>query len=487
MPGTKDQHGPLFQKRIPIYTRSVEGRFRTFKTAVLVLAYTVFFALPWIPWQRTSAADQAVMFDLASRRFFIFDLVIYPQDVFLLSLLLFVAAAFLFFVTELVGRAWCGYFCFQTLWLDCFMYIEHMFQGERPARMRLAKQPWNTEKIFKVGGAHAAMLLVSFWTGFTFVAYFTYTPQFFFEFLQGHAHSTAYVTILVISLSTYAAGAIAREQICTHVCPYARFQGVMYEHDTLAPSYDEKRGEGAAGRTVPRKGLQTQEERKAQSHGDCIDCGFCVQVCPTGVDIRKGLQYQCISCGLCIDACNTIMDSLGWERGLIRYDSYRNLHSEKPVAPRIVWKRAKIILNGLVLLVMFGLMVYRIATRSDVEVTVEQERQPLFVHLSDDRIRNRYKVHIVNKTEHEESYTIGVQGVPETSLNMGSEPNPVTIRPGKDLRLPIKIDLDEDEAKRVREFEFVITPKSDPNEKKLRKVNFYIEHRDDDDEHHSEH
>jgi cytochrome c oxidase accessory protein FixG len=478
MPQTKVNHGPLFQKHIPIYTRSVEGKFRTFKTAVLVLAYTVFFVLPWIPWQRTSAADQAVMFDLVSRRFFIFDMVIFPQDVFLLSLLLFIAAIFLFFVTELVGRAWCGYFCFQTLWLDCFMYIEHMFQGERPARMRLAKQPWNLEKIAKVGGSHAAMLLVSLWTGITFVAYFTYTPQFFMEFIHGAANSTAYFTVVVLTLSTYAAGGIAREQICTHICPYARFQSVMYERDTLAPSYDTRRGEGAAGRALPRKGMQTQKDRQAQGHGDCIDCGFCVQVCPTGVDIRKGLQYQCISCGLCIDACNTIMDSLGWKRGLIRYDSEHNLHSETPGKPRIVWGRMKVVLNGMALAVMIGLLVYRIATRSEVEVIVEQERQPLYVHLSDDKIRNRYKVHIVNKTEHDESYTISVQGIPEKTLSMGAEPNPVTIRPGKDLRLPVKIDLDEESAKRIREFEFVIVPTSTPGEKVVRKVSFYAEHQE---------
>ncbi len=482
----KDHHGPLFQKRIPIYTRSVKGRFRTFKTSVLVLAYSVFFILPWLPWSRSSAASQAIMFDLTTRRFFIFDLVVYPQDIFLLSLLLFIAAAFLFFVTELVGRAWCGYFCFQTLWLDCFMLIEHLIQGERPARMRLAKQPWNKEKIFKVGGSHVLMILISFWTGFTFAAYFTYTPQFFVEFFSGHAHSTAYVTVLLITATTYAAGGIAREQICTHFCPYARFQGVMYEHDTLAPAYDARRGEGTAGRALPAKGVKTQEERAQKGHGDCIDCGFCVQVCPTGVDIRKGMQYQCISCGLCIDACNTIMDSLGWKRGLIRYDSENNLARVKPEKPRIVWKQMKVILNGIALLVMIALLLYRIATRSDVGIIVEQERQPLYVHLSDDKVRNRYKIHIVNKTEHDETYTISVRGIPESALNMGAETNRVTIRPGKDLRMAAKVDLDEELAKQTTEFEFVMTTESAPDEKITRKVNFYSEHQDHHRDHHTE-
>ncbi len=480
----KDQHGPLFQKRIPIYTRSVKGKFRTFKTAVLIIAFTVFFGLVWLPWGRATGASQAVMFDLAARKFFLFDLVVYPQDVFLLSIVLFVAAAFLFFITELVGRAWCGYFCFQTLWLDCYMWVERFFQGERPARMRLAKQPWNAEKIFKVGGSHVVMILIAFWTGFTFAAYFSYAPQFFVDFFNGQAHPTAYVTVIVLTATTYAAGGIAREQICTHFCPYARFQGVMYEHDTLAPSYDVRRGEGSAGRALPAKGQKTQEERSASGHGDCIDCGFCVQVCPTGVDIRNGMQYQCISCGLCIDACNTIMDSLGWERGLIRYDSDRNLAAETRQKPRIVWKQMKVILNGLALLVMLGLLVYRVATRSDTEAIVEQERQPLYVQLSDEKIRNRYKIHIVNKTEHDETYLISVQGIPESALEMGAEANPVKVRAGKDLRLPVKVDLEEDDAKHVSEFEFVIQLGSASQEKIVRKVNFYSEHRDHHDEEH---
>jgi cytochrome c oxidase accessory protein FixG len=475
--------GALYQKRIPIYTRSVKGKFRNFKTSVLVLAFTIFFGLPWLPWHRSSAAAQVLMFDLESRRFFIFDLVVYPQDIFWLALLLFIAAAFLFFVTGLVGRAWCGYFCFQTLWLDCFMFIEHFFQGERPARMRLAKQPWNAEKIMKVGGSHLVMLLVSFWTGFTFVAYFTYAPDFFINFFHGAAHPTAYFSVLTLTLTTYAAGGVAREHICTYICPYARFQSVMYEQDTLAPSYDLKRGERAAGRIAPKAGIKTQEERQAKGHGDCIDCGFCVQVCPTGVDIRKGLQYQCISCGLCVDACNTIMDSLGWKRGLIRYDSERNVHSPAPAKPQLKWKNLKVVGYASALIVMTAALVYNIGTRSDAEVRISQVRQPLFIHLSDEKIRNRYEVHIVNKTEHDESYTIKVHGIPEEALNMGVEPNPMTIRAGKDRRIPVKVDLDEHLAEKTREFDFVIVTKSNPETQVVRSAHFNAEHQENDEQH----
>ena len=465
----------LYQKRIPIYPRSVKGKFRNFKTSILVLAYTVFFVLPWIPWPRSSAADQAVMFDLVKRQFFIFDLVVHPQEIFWLSLLLFIAATFLFFVTGLVGRAWCGYFCFQTLWMDCFFYIEHMFQGERPARMRLAKQPWNSEKILKVGGTHLTMILVSFWTGFTFVAYYTYTPAFLIEFFTGAANSTAYFTVLLLSVTTYVAGGLAREQVCTYICPYARFQGVMYEPDTLSPSYNAHRGEGSTGRVLPKEGLRTQEERREKGHGDCVDCGFCVQVCPTGVDIRKGLQYQCISCGLCIDACNNIMDSLGWERGLIRYDSERNLSLPVPEKPKLVWKRLKVLGYAFALLLMIVLLVYNIVDRDDTNVLVEQVRQPLFVHLSDEKIRNRYEVHIMNLTDHDQEYLISIPKLAKEALSMGAEQNPITVRAGKDMKVSIKVDLPEHIAEKTPEIDILIHAKSGDI---VRRVRFNSEHQD---------
>lgn len=475
MPEVAEQEQHLYQKRIPIYTRSVKGKFRNFKTGILILAYTVFFLLPWMPWERTSAADQAVMFDLVSRRFFIFDLVVYPQDIFWLSLLLFIAATLLFFVTGLIGRAWCGYFCFQTLWTDAFMWIEYLLQGERPARMRLAKQPWNGEKILKVGGSHLLMILLSFWTGLTFVAYFNYTPEFVPRFFHGEAASVAYFSVLVLTISTYLAGGLAREQVCIYMCPYARFQSVMYEADTLAPSYNYKRGEGSAGRIAPKEGVRTLEERHAKGHGDCIDCGYCVQVCPTGVDIRKGLQYQCISCGLCIDACNNIMDSLGWERGLIRYDSERNLKADPPAKPHLDFLRLKVLGYAGALAIMIGALVYSVATRSDFEVRVQQVRQPLYVQLSNEKVRNRYEVHIVNKTEHDESYLLTVRGIPTEAMDLGANAD-IHIRPGKDLKIPVKIDLNEAIASGTREFEFVVIPKSAPELEVLRRVNFYSAH-----------
>ncbi len=466
------KEGPLFQKRIPIHTRTVKGKFRNFKTGVLLLAYSVYFLLPWLPWARPGGAQQAVMFDMVTRRFFIFDLVVFPQDIFLLSLLLFISATLLFFATGLIGRAWCGYFCFQTLWTDAFILIEHIIQGERPARLRLAKQPWNMEKILKIGGARVLMLLISFWTAFTFVAYFNHTPEFLYRFFAGDAVSTAYFSVAALGVSTFLAGALLREQVCIYMCPYARFQSVMYEPDTLVPSYNEHRGEGTVGRIVAKAGVHTLEERHAKGHGDCIDCGFCVQVCPTGVDIRKGLQYQCISCGLCIDACNTIMDSLGWERGLIRYDSEKNLQRDPPDKPHLDFFRLKVLGYAGALALMLGVLVYNFASRTEFEVRIFQIRQPLYVKLADETIRNRYEIHLVNKSQLDENYLIQVEGIPMSAVRMDAVSNPVHIVAGKDLRFPVKVDLGEHEARKVEKFSFVVIPQSHPDHRVARKMSF---------------
>ena len=467
-----ESEAPLFQKRIPIYTRTVKGNFRRFKTGVLLLAYAVYFILPWLPWARHSGASQAVLFDLVSRRFFLFDIVIYPQDIFLLSLLLFISATLLFFATGLIGRAWCGYFCFQTLWTDAFMLIEHLIQGERPARIRLAKQPWDLEKVLKVGGARFLMFLVSFWTAFTFVAYFNHTPEFLFRFFSGDSISTAYFSVAAITVSTFLAGALAREQVCIYMCPYARFQSVMYEPDTLVPAYNYKRGEGTAGRIVAKGGVHTLEERHEKGHGDCIDCGFCVQVCPTGVDIRKGLQYQCISCGLCIDACNTIMDSLGWERGLIRYDSEKNLNSNPPGKPHLDFLRLKVLGYAVALAFMTGMLLYIFASRTDYEVRIMQIRQPLYILLSDGKVRNRYEIHLVNKTQKDENYKIVADGIPLDALNIAASGNPVPVRAGKDLRVQVKVDVDAGIAEKIKGFNFEIIPLTSHGKTEIRHVSF---------------
>jgi cytochrome c oxidase accessory protein FixG len=453
----------LYQKRIPIFTRSVKGPFRRFKTAVFAFAFAVYFLLPWLPWARPDAPAQAVLFDLPGRRFLIFGLTVYPQDVIWLALLLFIAAIVLFLATALVGRAFCGYFCFQTLWTDCFIWIEHFVQGERPARQRLNRQAWDREKILKVGGTHALWVLVSFWTAMTFAAYFTYAPQLVADFVTGQAAPAAYITVGILTVSTYLAAALMREQVCTYVCPYGRFQSVMYEPQTLAVHYDARRGEGTHGRAAARAGQRTLEERRAQGIGDCVNCSLCVQVCPAGIDIRDGLQYKCIACGLCIDACNGIMDSFSFPRGLIRYDSEGNLATAAPAKPRLHWKRLSVIGYGVALVLMTGLLAWSIATRGSYDVVVSQVRQPLFVVLSNGDIRNRYQIRITHKGDGTETFTIGVRGLPEGAVDLGNF-REIAVRSGHSGVVQASVRLDPALAARTPRVEFIITPRARPDE-----------------------
>jgi cytochrome c oxidase accessory protein FixG len=403
-----------YQARIPIYPRSVKGRFRSLKWGILLLAYGVYFALPWVRWDREHGPAQAVMFDIPGRRFYLFDLVVYPQDIFWLAGLLMIAAVLLFLVTGVAGRVFCGYFCFQTLWTDVYMFIERVIQGERPARIRLDKQPWGAGKVAKKGLTHFFWLLVAFATGLTFTLYWADATVLVGQFFRGDAPFPAYATALFLTATTYMMAGLAREQVCTYMCPYARFQAVMFDRDTLIVSYDERRGEGSAGRAKPGGELKTREARQAAGVGDCIDCGYCVQVCPTGIDIRDGLQYQCIHCALCIDACDTIMDRMGWPRGLIRYTSQKALEGGRT---RLI--KGKTLGYAAVLLIMSGLLVWSIASQAPLDATLAQVRQPLYVQLSDGSIQNSYEIKVNNKTQRTVELTVELDAPEGMVLDLG--------------------------------------------------------------------
>ena len=404
----------LYQERIEIYPRTVKGRYRSLKTGILIFAYAVYFLLPWLRWEREVGSNQAVLFDLDGRRFYIFDLVVYAQDIFWLAGILVIGAMLLFFVTGLAGRVFCGYFCFQTLWTDVFIFIERMVQGERNARIKLAQAPWSSNKFIKLGLTHFSWVLVAFLTGLSFTLYWGDAPVLGLQMLQGDAPFAAYATTLFLTLTTYVMAGLAREQVCTYMCPYARFQAVMFDSDTLIVAYDEKRGERGKGRKKPAKGLMTSAERDNAEVGDCIDCGYCVQVCPTGIDIRNGLQYQCTSCALCIDACNTIMTSIKFPTGLIRYSSEHALKGEKSSLIK-----AKNIGYAFTMVITIGLLVWSVANQSDVEMLVQQVRQPLSVNLSDGRIQNRYNIKINNKTTKSVKYHISIEGLKDAELDVG--------------------------------------------------------------------
>lgn len=445
----------LYQARIPIYPRSVKGRFRTLKWGILTLAYSVYFLLPWLRWERNAGPDQAVLFDIADRKFYVFNLVMHAQDLFWLTGILLIAALLLFFITSIAGRVFCGYFCFQTLWTDLYLLIERLVQGDRVARIRLDKAPWSAGKFMRKSLTHLLWLAVAFWTGFTFTLYWENAPELFIRFFTGTAPFAAYATTLFLTATTYVMAGLAREQVCTYMCPYARFQSVMFDEDTRIVAYDEARGEGKAGRHKVTRELKTLEQRQQQGVGECIDCGYCVQVCPTGIDIRNGLQVQCISCALCIDACDTIMDTLGWGKGLIRYTSEKEAKGEKSR----IWK-PKTIAYGVVLLAAIAALAWSVSNQAPLEMSVVQVRQPLFVHLSDGRIQNSYELHIENKTDQPLRLAIMLRGLAGAELDVGKLSS-VEVGPQRSLRVLVRVRWNSGSRhKGSRSFEFNLIPQT---------------------------
>ena len=448
----------VVQPKNVIHPRSIQGRFRNLKTGIMALAYAVFFILPWIRWERAIGPEQAVMFDIPSRRYYLFGLVMHAQDIFWLTALLFLAAVLLFFVTTLLGRVFCGYFCFQTLWTDAFRFIEKAIQGDRVARLRLEKQAWNQEKLLKVGATHAAWLFLAFWTGLTFVLYWGDAFQLTKAFFTGAAPSAAYFTAFLLMATTYIAAGWMREYICLHVCPYARFQSVMFDQDTMIVSYDKTRGEGSTGRATPIKDLRDRANRQAQGHGDCVDCGLCVQVCPTGIDIRDGLQISCIHCALCIDACDSIMDKYNWPRGLIRYTSENGLEGKKTH-----FFKLRTIGYGAATLLATIYLVWSISSAKMLEASAVQIRSPLYVVLSDGGIQNSYEVKINNKTQQPASYRISLEGLEGASLSLGQiDANHIAVAADNSIRVlaRVKQPAEAKSKQRNREFYFKLEPTS---------------------------
>ena len=452
------QQTAYVEKRIPVYPRSVKGLYRNLKTAILCLAYGVYFILPWLPWERVNGPNQTVLFDIVNRRFYIFDLVVYAQDIFWLAGFLIIGAFLLFFVTGILGRVFCGYFCFQTLWTDVFIFIERLVQGERNARIKLAKSPWTTRKIFLMGTTWLLWLVVSFWTGLSFTLYWGEAGQLVTDIFSGQAPFPAYATTLFLTVTTIVMAGLAREQVCTYMCPYARFQSAMFDKDTLLVAYDEKRGECQSGRCKPTKENIGYEYRQQNEIGECIDCGYCVQVCPVGIDIRNGLQYQCISCALCIDACNTMMDTIKYPRGLIKYTSQNQMEAK----PHKLLK-PKTIGYALALIIVTGVLFSAILNRQDMELHVQQVRQPLYITLSDGYIQNRYSIKVFNKQERAQEYTLILSGMENARIEIKPSAS-FSVEGGQSITLDARVSVDPELVRDVQEvFKFVLI---DTNSKK---------------------
>ncbi len=392
----------LFAKQKKIYPRRVWGRFRKLKWVAMVALLTIYYSAPWLRWDRGEGApDQAILIDMANTRAYFFGLEIWPQEVYYITGILILAAVGLFFVTSLFGRVWCGYACPQTVWTDLFVWVERLVQGDRNARKKLDESPWTLEKIGKKSLTHLLWLLIGLCTGGAWVFYFNDAPTLFEHIMHFDVPWSVGGWILGLTFSTYLMAGYAREQVCTYMCPYARFQSAMFDKHTLIIAYDEKRGE-------PRGKHKAGTPWDGRGH--CIDCDSCVVVCPMGIDIREGLQMECIACGLCIDACDNVMDKIGLPRGLIRYDT-ESKQRFTLLRPRTFWYAGIISLVG-------GLMLYQLFTRSALDLNVIHDRNPLFVKLSDGRVRNGYDVHVLNKSHEDIEVSLATHGLEDAALQV---------------------------------------------------------------------
>ena len=404
----------FFKKQERIYPRSVTGRFRTLKWTVMVITLAIYYLVPFIRWDRgPNAPDQAVLIDMEKGRAYWFWFEIWPQEVYILTGVLIFAALMLFFVTSMAGRVWCGYFCFQTVWTDLFMLVERKIQGDRNARKKLREGKWSFEKFYKLTLTHICWLAIAWCTAGSFVLYFNDAPTLVQSFFEFDVSPTVLMFIVGLTGSTYLMAGFAREQVCTFMCPYARFQSAMFDKDTLIIGYDVKRGE-------PRGKHKKGESWEGRGH--CINCTACVQVCPTGIDIRNGLQMECIACGLCADACDDIMDKVGLPRGLIRYDTERRLDAinagKTPKQVRIFRPRTLYYLA--VIAIVGGVMLNALIGRPLIDLTVLHDRNPLFVQLSNGDIRNGYEVKILNKTHQDRSYELSVLHLDDARITVKS-------------------------------------------------------------------
>lgn len=391
----------LYEKHKTIYARSVHGGFDRWRTAMVIITQVLFYGLCWIDW----GDRQAVLFHLIERKFYIFGMVFWPQDAIYLAILLVISAYTLFLVTAIGGRLFCGYACPQTVYTQLFMWIERWVEGDRPARMKLDGQPMSARKFRLKFTKHALWGLVALWTGFTFVGYFTPVRELGAAVFAWSLGPWETFWIFFYAGFLYMMAGYMREQMCKYMCPYARFQGVMFDPDTLIITYDPERGE-------PRGARRKNADATAARQGDCIDCGICVQVCPTGIDIRKGLQLECIACAACIDGCDEVMDKVGLPRGLIRYSTENALarrYTARDILSHLL--RPRTLLYMTILFAIIGVTGWSLATRIPLKVDVLRDRAMLYREADDERIENAFTLRVMNTDEAAHHYEVTVEGI----------------------------------------------------------------------------
>ncbi|MCY4237245.1 MAG: cytochrome c oxidase accessory protein CcoG [Rhodospirillaceae bacterium] len=406
--GTSHKPSSLYAKRVQVYPRKVSGQYRRLKWSALVALLGLYYVLPWIRWDRGSnAPDQAVLVDLNNERGYFFFIEIWPQEVYYLTGILVMAAIGLFLATSLAGRIWCGYACPQTVWTDLFMWIERQIEGDRSARIRLDRKPFSAGKAMRKATKHLCWLLIAFVTGGAWIMYFVDAPTVVGAFFVGKASAETYFFVGLFAFTTYLLAGWAREQVCTYMCPWPRFQAAMLDEDSLVVTYNKFRGEP---RGPHRKGQQWGET----SH--CIDCKQCVAVCPTGIDIRDGIQLECIGCGLCVDACNEVMKKVGLPPNLIAFDTERRMAQraqKEPQTYRLI--RPRTVLYSFLLLGVSTLMIASLATRDTEGINILHDRT-LFVRLSNGAIQNSYDVKILNKQRRERQFVLNTEGIPGAEI-----------------------------------------------------------------------
>lgn len=428
VPAGEEAGSALYAAHKKIYPRTVSGLFARWRWAMVFLTQLVFYGLPWLEWGQR----QSVLFDLAARRFYIFGLVLYPQDLIYLTGLLVVSALSLFLFTAVAGRLWCGYACPQTVYTEIFMWVEQKIEGNRIARMRLDGEALSAKKLAKKWFKHFVWLSIALWTGFTFVGYFTPIRELGMEFLHAGMSSWEVFWVIFYGLATYGNAGFMREQVCKYMCPYARFQGAMFDRDTLIVSYDTARGE-------PR-GLHAKgSDPRAQGLGDCIDCDLCVQVCPTGIDIRNGQQYECIGCGLCIDACDTVMDRMAMPRGLVRYATQNSMAARWTPAQvlRRVLRPRVLLYGGVLTLLCVGLLT-SLVVRTPLKVDVVRDRASLARIAEGGQLENVYRLQIMNATERTQRYSLAASGLPGLVV-LPAEP--VDVEPAQSRWVVVRLQL----------------------------------------------
>ena len=418
---------PMFASEQKVYSRSISGVFSRWRWAMVFLTQIVFYGLPWLQW----GERQMVLFDLEARRFYLFGLVLYPQDFIYLTGLLIISALGLFLFTAVAGRLWCGFSCPQTVYTEIFMWIESKVEGDRSARMRIDKNGWTLEKIWKKSFKQFLWIVLSLWTGFTFVGYFVPIRELGVE-LMAFQGSWQIFWVAFYGFATYGNAGYMREQVCKYMCPYARFQSAMFDKDTMIVSYDAERGEARG----PRK---KDVDYKAQGLGDCIDCKLCVQVCPVGIDIRKGLQYECIGCGLCIDACNSVMDKMEYPRGLIRLttqNAVAKAWKQVQVIRRIF--RPRVLIYSAVLVALSAAMIASLVLREPLKVDVIRDRAALSRIVAGGKLENVYRLQIMNATETEQRYRITAVGLENLEVASDQE---VTVGPAETRGIAVRLQI----------------------------------------------